>query len=280
MPDATRYKILANESSDEEEIYELNSTTRGLRSRANNASPSSSTRIESTKLDQVQSSSKSSDLVYLEYTIDHKNNETLAKIAFEFRCDVADLKRWNAIQSDTDFHGKKTLKIQVSKYSSLLATPEEKEDYLNGQQQQQPLRTNSPQSDTSTRSSSKTIPKILEKSTKATKEIQLKNAVSTQNEALERLGIPSFTPAQSIPPLYSEASDRFIAQGSPGHDGESVLCNWKVVLTLVILGLLVLPFLYGYQFEKEHEHSDRASSSTDNKYPNPHSRRSLEAGIT
>lgn len=278
MPDATRYKILANESSDEEELYELNSTTRGLRSRAaNNASPSSSTRTESTKLDQVQLS-KSSDLVYLEYTIDHKNNETLAKIAFEFRCEVADLKRWNGIQSDTDFHGKKTLKIQVSKYSSLLATPEEKEEYLNGQ----PARTNSPQSDTSTRSSSKTIPKILEKSTKATKEIQLKNAVGSQNEALERLGIPSFTQAQPIPPLYSEASDRFIQQGTPGHDGESVLCNWKVVLVLVILGLLVLPFLYGYQFEKEHEHSDRASSSipTDNKYPHPQTRRSLEAGIT
>ena len=31
------------------------------------------------------------------------------------------------------------------------------------------------------------------------------------------------------------------------NEKESVLCNWKVMLILVILGLLILPFLYGYR---------------------------------
>merc|ERR1711976_288291 len=74
-----------------------------------------------------------------------------------------------------------------------------------------------------------------------------------------------FTPPL-LPPIDRE---RF----SPVESGsDSVLCNWKVMLVLAILGLLILPFLYGYQFEKEHENQDRGDSYNENKYHYLHSK--------
>lgn len=269
MPDSTRYKVLKN--SDSEDEFELDH--RGLRSRGqvpSNVPSSLTNRNSTTALNQNQSTtpSKSSNIQYLEYTIDHKNNETIEKISLEFRCDINELKRCNNIQSDIAFHSLKTLKIPVNKYSSLIQTHQEREN-----EQQQPFRTNSPQSD---QSSTTPIGKILRNSDK---EIQkIKKDKDVRENALEAVmdNIQNgFTPPL-LPPIDRE---RFASSGS---ESESVLCNWKVMLVLVILGLLILPFLYGYQFEKEHENLDRENTILldENKYPNPYASQLNSDGIT
>jgi len=254
-------------NSDSEDEFELDH--RGLRSRGQVPSnvPSSLTNRNSTTALNQQSttSSKSSNITYLEYNIDHKNNDTLEKISLEFRCDINELKRCNNIQSDIAFHSLKTLKIPVNKYSSLIETNQEREN-------QQPSRTNSPQSD---QSSTTPIGKILKKSDKEIQKI-IKDKDVRENALEAVMGNiqNGFTPPL-LPPIDRE---RFHSSGS---DGESVLCNWKVMLVLVILGLLILPFLYGYQFEKEHENQDRDTILVDqNKYPNPHASQLNSDGIT
>lgn len=285
MPDSTRYKVLKN--SDSEDDFELDH--RQLRSRGQLPSnlPSSMRERNSTTTafgHQNNNSPKSSNKQhnnthYLEYTIDHKNNDTLEKISLEFRCDINELKRCNNIQTDIAFHALKTLKIPVSQYSSLIQTGQENynndDDETDNNLKNQPVRTNSPQSDQSS-TINNPIGKILRNTDK---EIQkIKKDKDIRENALEAVmdNIQNgFTPPL-LPPIDRE---RF----SPiSNEKESVLCNWKVMLTLVILGLLILPFLYGYQFEKEHENQDRDDYYNENKYPNPHASQlhSKPEGIT
>merc|ERR1712066_969662 len=117
-------------------MRERNSTTTAF-SHQNNNSPKSS------------NNKQNHNTHYLEYTIDHKNNDTLEKISLEFRCDINELKRCNNIQTDIAFHALKTLKIPVSQYSSLIQTDQENYDETDPNLKNQPIRTNSPQSDQS-----------------------------------------------------------------------------------------------------------------------------------
>jgi len=257
-----KYKVLKQNESDSDTPLELNSTVRSRNTAQNEysssiagsapTSQSPNNRLTSTN----QSLKTSSQYTIIEYTIDHKNNETLNSIALKFRCDVHELKRYNNIHSDTGFHALTSLKIPIPKFSSLLHDEKNKSVATISIEDGNP-QTNSPTSNVSTHSSSSNgIGTILRGADKQLE--KLKAEQEKRREASESIHqkvqniAPSGFNNSMLAPIDSEATNAFLRSGTRDNS-ESLLCNWKVLLVLLILGLLVLPLLYGYIFEQEHE---------------------------
>lgn len=241
-----KYKVLKNEDSDAENEFELttSSTIRARNNADQNSSRSTSSKNNNSQHDKFK---------FIEYTIDHKNNETLNSIALNFRCDVNDLKRCNNIHSSTtSFHALKTIKIPVSKYSSLL-------DNTENQNNEDGAR--SPTSNST--SSLPTIEKIIRKNEKTTQEILKKSndQIESIHQQVQNLAPSAFSNGPILAPISSMETDQFINQYRDANTSESILCNWKVLVILLVVGLLVGPLVYGYIFYEEHEAALESASN-------------------